>query len=47
MDAGKNLQNMFWHFNQIMGLFIGQPKEFFEMMRDLAMEADAATRECD
>jgi hypothetical protein len=30
-----------------MGLFIGQPKEFFDMLRDLAMEADAARRECD
>jgi hypothetical protein len=30
-----------------MGLFIGQPKEFFEMMRDLAEEADEARRECD
>jgi hypothetical protein len=28
-----------------MGLFIGQPKEFFEMMRSLAEEADAAERE--
>ena len=30
-----------------MGLFMGQPKEFFQMMQDLAAEADAAQRECD
>ncbi len=30
-----------------MGLFIGQSKEFFELLLDLAAEADAATRECD
>jgi hypothetical protein len=30
-----------------MGLFIGQPKEFFDMLRDLAGEADAARRERD
>jgi Ferritin-like domain len=29
-----------------MGLFIGQPKEFFETLQDLAAEADAAEREC-
>jgi hypothetical protein len=28
------------------GLFIGQSKEFFEMLRDLASDADAAQREC-
>ena len=27
------------------GLFIGQPREFFELMRDLASDADAARRE--
>src|SRR5450755_3525871 len=30
-----------------MGLFMGQPKEFFQMLQDLAAEADAAQRECD
>lgn len=28
-----------------MGLFIGQPKAFFEMLRDLAQDADAALRD--
>jgi hypothetical protein len=32
-------------FLTAMGLFIGQSPEFFEMMRDLAAEADAARRE--
>lgn len=29
------------------GLFIGQPQAFFDMLRDLASDADAARRECD
>ena len=28
------------------GLFIGQSKQFFEMLQDLASDADAAQREC-
>jgi hypothetical protein len=31
-------------FLTAMGLFIGQPKAFFELLQDLAMEADAAKR---
>jgi hypothetical protein len=27
------------------GLFIGQPKEFFDVLRDMAEQADAARRE--
>jgi len=34
-------------FLTAMGLFIGQPPEFFELMQALAREADAAKRECD
>jgi len=34
------------NFLTSMGLFIGQSKEFFELLFDLAAEADAATREC-
>lgn len=34
-------------FLTAMGLFIGQPKEFFELLHDLAAEADVARRECD
>ena len=30
-----------------MGLFIGQSKEFFQLMRDLAEAADEAERQCD
>ena len=30
-----------------MGLFAGQSKEFFELLHDLAADADAARRECD
>ena len=33
------------NFLTAMGLFIGQPRAFFEMLRDLAAEADAAKRE--
>lgn len=33
-------------FLTAMGLFIGQPKEFFDLLRDLAEDADEATREC-
>src|SRR5215467_7777132 len=33
-------------FLSAMGLFIGQSSEFFEMMHDLAADADAAIREC-
>jgi hypothetical protein len=29
-----------------MGLFIGQSEDFFELLRDLAEEADEARREC-
>jgi len=29
-----------------MGLFIGQSEEFFELLRDLAEDADEARREC-
>jgi len=29
------------------GLFIGQSAEFFEVLRDLAADADAARRECE
>ena len=32
-------------FLTAMGLFIGQPPAFFELLQDLAAEADAATRE--
>lgn len=36
------------NFLTTMGLFIGQPKAFFEMMQDLAADADRAKREhCD
>lgn len=28
-----------------MGLFIGQPPQFFELLHEFADEADAATRE--
>jgi hypothetical protein len=28
-----------------MGLFIGQPNAFFELLQDLATEADAAKRD--
>ena len=35
------------NFLSEMGLFLGQSKEFFELLRDLATEADAARRECD
>jgi hypothetical protein len=34
------------NFLTAMGLFIGQSPEFFEVMRDLAEDADAARREC-
>jgi hypothetical protein len=34
-------------FLTAMGLFIGQSKEFFETLQNLAQEADAAQRECD
>src|SRR5262245_7362504 len=34
------------NFLTSMGLFIGQPKEFFELLRDLAEDADEAVREC-
>jgi hypothetical protein len=33
-------------FLTAMGLFIGQSKEFFELLRDLAEDADEAKREC-
>jgi len=33
------------NFLTSMGLFIGQPKEFFELLRDLAEDADEAVRE--
>ena len=33
------------NFLTAMGLFIGQPKAFFELLQDLAVEADAAKRE--
>jgi hypothetical protein len=33
-------------FLTAMGLFIGQSPQFFELMRDLAKDADAARREC-
>jgi hypothetical protein len=33
-------------FLSAMGLFRGQSSEFFEMMHDLAADADAATRQC-
>jgi hypothetical protein len=33
-------------FLTAMGLFIGQSNAFFEMMSDLAADADAATRQC-
>jgi hypothetical protein len=33
-------------FLTAMGLFIGQSKEFFEPLRDLAEDADEARREC-
>jgi hypothetical protein len=29
-----------------MGLFIGQPQAFFDVLSGLASEADAATRQC-
>jgi hypothetical protein len=29
-----------------MGLFIGQSEDFFELLRDLAEDADEARREC-
>jgi hypothetical protein len=32
-------------FLTAMGLFIGQPKAFFELLQDLAGEADAAKRD--
>ena len=32
-------------FLTAMGLFIGQPPQFFELMQELAAEADAATRQ--
>jgi hypothetical protein len=34
-------------FLTAMGLFIGQPPAFFEMLKDLASEADAAKRKGD
>ena len=34
------------NFLTAMGLFIGQSKEFFDLLRDLAEDADEATREC-
>ena len=33
------------NFLTAMGLFIGQSKEFFELLRDLAEDADEARRE--
>ena len=33
-------------FLTAMGLFTGQSKEFFELLRDLAEAADEARREC-
>jgi YceI-like domain len=33
-------------FLTAMGLFIGQSEDFFELLRDLAEEADEARREC-
>jgi hypothetical protein len=33
-------------FLTAMGLFIGQSKEFFQLLIDLAKDADAAKREC-
>jgi hypothetical protein len=33
-------------FLTAMGLFIGQSEDFFELMRDLAEDADEARREC-
>jgi hypothetical protein len=33
-------------FLTAMGLFIGQSDEFFQLLRDLAHDADQATREC-
>ena len=33
-------------FLTAMGLFIGQSKEFFAMLMELAADADAARREC-
>jgi hypothetical protein len=33
-------------FLTAMGLFIGQPPQFFALLRELASEADAATRQC-
>jgi len=29
-----------------MGLFIGQSRDFFQLLNDLAADADAAVREC-
>jgi hypothetical protein len=34
------------NFLTSMGLFIGQSKEFFNLLMQLAQEADAATRQC-
>jgi hypothetical protein len=34
-------------FLTVMGLFAGQSKQFFELLHDLAADADAAKRECD
>jgi hypothetical protein len=33
------------NFLTAMGLFIGQPPAFFELLRDLAQDADQARRE--
>ncbi len=33
-------------FLTAMGLFIGQPPQFFHLLQDLASDADAATRQC-
>jgi hypothetical protein len=33
-------------FLTAMGLFIGQSKEFFQLLMDLAEDADEARREC-
>jgi hypothetical protein len=34
------------NFLTAMGLFIGQPPAFFDLMRSLARDADSARREC-
>jgi hypothetical protein len=34
------------NFLTAMGLFIGQSKQFFQLLKQLAQDADAAQREC-